>query len=38
MEPSEAAKLKGRRAQRILYVLMFLMISVPFLILLWRSR
>jgi hypothetical protein len=29
MEPTEAEKLKARRVQRLLYVLMVLMIGIP---------
>ncbi|HUR56918.1 MAG TPA: hypothetical protein VM029_04360 [Opitutaceae bacterium] len=32
MEPSEAEKLKGQRAQRLLFLLMALMISAPLVI------
>lgn len=38
MEPTEAEKLKGRRTQLLLYALMVLMIGVPVLIFLLRSR
>jgi hypothetical protein len=38
MEATEAEKLKGQRAQRWLYLLIMLMIGVPFFILLLRSR
>jgi len=38
MEPSEAEKLKARRLQLLLYVLMGLMIGVPIVIYVVRSR
>ncbi len=38
MEPSEAEKLKARRLQLLLYVLMGLMIGVPIAIYVVRSR
>jgi hypothetical protein len=38
MEPTEAEKIKARRVQRLLYVLMALMIGVPWLIFFLRSR
>jgi len=38
MEPTDAEKLKGQRAQRLLYVLMVVMVIVPILILFSRSR
>jgi hypothetical protein len=37
MEPTEAEKLKARRAQRLLVVLMVFMISVPAIIFILRS-
>jgi len=38
MEPTESDKLNGRRAQRLLYALMAVMIGVPILIVLLRGR
>jgi hypothetical protein len=38
MEASEAEKLKARRVQLLLVVLMVVLISAPFLIFLLRSR
>lgn len=38
MEPSEAEKLKGRRAQLLLYVLMFVMIVLPVIAFFVRSH
>jgi hypothetical protein len=37
MEPTEAEKLKARRVQRFLYLLMALMIGIPALIFILRS-
>jgi hypothetical protein len=36
MEPTEAEKLKARRVQRLLYLLMALMIAIPALIFVLR--
>lgn len=37
MEPTEAEKEQGRRAQRLLYWLVFVMIAVPVLLFVIRS-
>jgi hypothetical protein len=37
MEPTEAEKLKGRRTQRLLYVLVGLMIGIPVLIFVFQT-
>ena len=37
MDPSEAEKLKGQRVQRLLYVLMLLMITLPLFIFIVKS-
>jgi hypothetical protein len=38
MEPTEAEKAKGVRAQRILYALLFVMVFTPLVIFWLRSR
>jgi hypothetical protein len=38
MEPTEAEKLTGQRARRLLFLLMALMMGAPFLILLLQNR
>jgi hypothetical protein len=38
MEPTEAEKAKGQRAQLLLYVLMLVMVFAPLVIFLLRSR
>jgi hypothetical protein len=38
MEPSDAEKLKARRVQLLLYALMAVMIGIPVIIFLLRSR
>lgn len=38
MEPTEAEKAKGQRAQMLLYALMLVMVFAPLVILLLRSR
>jgi hypothetical protein len=38
MEPTDAEKLKARRVQLVLYVLMAVMIGLPVMIFLLRSR
>jgi hypothetical protein len=37
MEPTEAEKLKARRVQRLLYVMMALMIGIPTVIFILRT-
>jgi hypothetical protein len=37
MEPTEAEKLKARRVQRLLYVLVVLMIGIPTVIFLFQT-
>jgi hypothetical protein len=37
MEPTDAEKLKARRVQRLLYVLMALMIAIPLVIFLLQT-
>jgi hypothetical protein len=37
MEATDAEKLKGRRAQRFIYLLMAVMIALPFFVLLVRN-
>lgn len=37
MEPTEAEKLKARRVQQLLYLLMALMIGVPTAIFMWQT-
>ena len=37
MEPTEAEKLKARRVQRLLYLLVALMIGIPLIIFLWQT-